>query len=318
MRSLPTISRQDVMTFSVFVVVSFIFWIVQSGYEKNDVTREVTLSIENMPSGAVFTTRVPSTIRVTLYDSNVRLIGNGASSRFRRLTVDFNRYADVAGNFRISGAELTSLLKNELPSSTQITAMSPSLIDARYALTEGKKVPVRLRADLMTRGNFRDFAPVIEPDSVLVHAPNSILDTLTCIYTESVRRFDLRDTLRERLGMDLGLGVKATPDSVLLTVPVVEYVGKVLRGVPVRVEGMPAGCRMVLFPRRVDVHCLVNMAHYNKVNASDVKVTVSYDSLRNDPDRTFLPLQVQSNLPESELYNLKPSVQQVEYSIEKR
>ncbi len=315
-RSLPSIGRQDVMTFSVFVIVSFIFWIVQSSYEKSDTTYEVKLNIENMPTGAVFTTHIPSSLKVTLYDNNVHLVNYSTKSGFRRLTVDFNRYADVAGNFRISGAELTSLLMNELSSSTQITAISPALIDARYALTDGKKVPVHLNGSFYTHGNYKNFKPQLFPDSVLVHAPNSILDTLTCIESNTILYYDLKDTLRCHVGLNLGLGVKATPDSIRLLVPVMQYVNKTFSNLPIQVQGLPAGKRLILFPRQVDLQCLANFEHYNNFTAEQFKVTVSYDSLLANPNRRFLPLSVRTTLNEYEVYNLKLSQSQVEFSLE--
>ena len=315
-RFLPTIGRQDVMTFSVFVVVSFIFWMVQSGYEKSDSTYYVKLHIENMPTGAVFTTHIPASLKVTLYDNNVHLVNYGGKKGFNSLTVDFNRYADVAGNFRISGAELTSLLMNELSSSTQITAISPALIDARYALTDGKKVPVHLNGSFYTRGNYKNFAPQLYPDSVLVHAPNSILDTLTRIESNTILYSDLKDTLRCKIGLNLGLGVKATPDSIQLVVPVMQYVNKTFQQIPIQVTGLPANKRLILFPRQVSLQCLANFSHYNQYTAEQFKVTVAYDSLLANPNRKFLPLSVQTTLDEYEVYNLKLSQSEVEFSLE--
>lgn len=314
--TLSTINRRDVVTFSIFVAVSFVFWTVRSAYEQSDSTYEVTLNIEEMPVGAVFTTHIPSTLKVTLYDNNIHLIQYGKNSKFRQLTVDFNRYADAAGNFRISGAELQSLLLNELSSTTQITAISPALIDARYALTEGKKVPVRLRADISTLDNHKDFDPILEPESVLVHAPSYILDTLTCITTQWVKAHNISDTLFSRVSLNMGVGVKATPDSISLTIPVMQYVSKTIQNVKIRVNGLPAGKKLILFPRQVDLHCLANFSHYNRFSSEDFILSVSYDSLLYKPERQFLPISVYTPLSSSEVYNIQLSINEVEFSLE--
>lgn len=314
--TLPTISRRDVMTFSIFVVVSFVFWIARSAYEQSDSTYEVEFRIENTPAGAVFTTHIPSTLKVTLYDNNIHLMNYGKSSSFRRLTVDFNRYADVAGNFRISGAELQSLLLNELSSTTQITAISPALIDARYALTEGKKVPVRLQAKLSTQGDYKDFPAELTPDSVLIHAPSSILDTLCQINTEWLEAKQLKDTLCCKVAMQLGVGVKSTPDSIQVLIPVMQYVSKVFPDVAIKVKGIPEDKRLILFPRQVELKCLANFSHYDRFTADDFTLSVSYDSLKNNPSRQFLPIDIYTPLSSAEVYNIQLSVDQVEFSIE--
>ncbi len=312
----PIVHRRDVVTFSIFLAVSTIFWGVRSAQEEHDATYEVALHIENMPAGAVFTTHIPATLRVTLYDNNIHLIDYGKGSSFRSLTVDFNRYADVAGNFRISGAELQSLLLNELSSTTQITAMSPALIDARYALTEGKKVPVRLLADVTTEGNYRDFAPEIRPDSVLVYAPRNILDTLRQVHARPLRAIGLTDTLRQMVGMELGVGVKATPDSVEVTVPVIQYVSREFKDIDIVAKDVPAGKRLILFPRQVNLRCLANYDHYSQFSKEDFELSVSYDSIKARPDRQFLPIDIYTPLNSTEVYNFQLSAQGVEYTIE--
>ena len=308
--------RRDVVTFSVFLVVSAIFWVVRSAQEQHDATYEVALHIENMPTGAVFTTHVPTTLKVTLYDNNIHLIDYGKGSSFRSLTVDFNRYADLAGNFRISGAELQSLLLNELSSTTQITAMSPALIDARYALTEGKKVPVRLQTDITTAGDYRDFAPELFPDSVLIHAPSSILDTLRYVNANTLRAHDLKDSLYATVGMELGVGVKATPDSIKVLIPVIHYVRRDIKDVDIQTRGVPAGKRLILFPRQVNLQCLANYSHYHQVTREDFELFVSYDSITANPDRQFIPISIYTPLNSTIVYNIRLSVSDVEFTLE--
>ncbi len=314
--TLPSISRRDVLTFSVFLLVSIFFWLAKSAYEQSDSSYEVTLHIENQPAGAVFTTHVPTTLKVTLYDYNIHLLRYGQDSQFRTLTVDFNRYADVAGNFRISGAELQSLLLNELSSTTQITAIYPALIDARYALTEGKKVPVKLLLDITTRGNFKDFVPELSVDSVLVHAPSYILDTLKSVSTQRIEASLLTDTLVTRVAIQLGMGVKATPDSIDVTIPVVQFVEKIFENIDITTTGLPSGKRLILFPRQARLRCLVSFNHYNQISANDFQLSVPYDSLRQHPDLQRLPIQLYTPLSSSIAYGIEFEPKEVEFSIE--
>lgn len=314
--TLPSVNRRDVVTFSIFLAVSCFFWGVRSAYEQSDSTYEVSFRIENIPTGAVFTTHIPSTLKVTLYDNNIHLSNYGKTSSFRTLTVDFGRYADVAGNFRISGAELKSLLLNELSSSTQITAISPALIDARYALTDGKKVPVRLDYHVSVEGNYKDFPPVVTPDSVLVHAPSYILDTLQYISSDYLKRSHLKDSLQCRLALKLGVGVKASPDSVDVLIPVRQYVTKMFAAVPIQVNDLPAGKKLILFPRQVELSCLANFSNFSHFSVEDFTLSVSYDSLKANPSRQFLPIQIYTPLSSSEVYNIRLSTNQVEFSLE--
>lgn len=303
------------MTFSVFLLISTAFWFATTAYQKSDTTITVKLVIEGQPASAVFTTHVPSDLKVTLYDTNSKLFQYSYKKEIKTLTVDFARYADVAGNFRISGAELQSLLLNNLKSTTQITAISPALVDARYAMTGGRKVPVRINGVVTSASNYRDYAPVIEPDSVIVHAPSYILDTLRCIYTTPLQEYGLKDTLRISQAIELAVGVKATPDSVRITVPVVQYVEKRLDNIPVRATDLPSGKELTLFPREVALRMLVSFNQYTQIAPSDFDVTVSFDSI-HDEHQQFLPLHISCKYDSTVIQGIQLSPNKVEYSID--
>lgn len=313
--TLPHFNRRDVVTFAVCLVISTAFWFAATAYQKRDATFYVKLNIEGQPASAVFTTHVPTELKVTLYDTNSHLLSYSYQSSLKTLTVDFARYADVAGNFRISGAELQSLLLNNLKSTTQITAISPALVDARYAMTQGKKVPVRLSGVYTAADNHRDYAPILSPDSVTIHAPSYILDTLRCIYTLPLCHYGLKDTLRLRQPIDLAVGVKATPDTIGIVLPVVQYVEKVLNHIPIIATDLPQGKSLTLFPREASVRMLATFERYHDIQASDFRLTVSYDSIHSERQQ-FLKVALDCQYDSTILQGIRITPQQVEYSIE--
>ncbi|MDO4496310.1 MAG: hypothetical protein Q4B58_00535 [Bacteroidales bacterium] len=314
--TLSIINRRDAVTFAVFVVIATGFWFATTAYQKTDATFSVKLEIEGQPANDVFTTHVPTELKVTLYDTNSSLLQYRYNRDIKTLTVDFSRYADVAGNFRISGAELQSLLLNNLKSTTQITAISPSLVDARYAVTgDGKRLPVKIKGVYTAAGNYRDFAPTIAPDSVLVHAPSYILDTLKSVVTEPLSYYGLKDTLHVKQAIALPVGVKASPDSVNITIPVVQYVEKHLTHVPIKAINLPPGKELILFPREAEISMLANFEQYNHINAGGFRLTVNYDSIKSDSQQ-YLPVELRSAYDNRVIECVKIYPDKVEYSID--
>lgn len=309
------ISRKEVLTFLLFVLVSGFFWIVQTSREENAAEFMIDFKIENQPQGMVFTTHVPSQLKVTITDINSRLLNYGVNKRLNSLTVDFDRYADAIGNFRISAAELQSLLRERLFSSTTITAVTPSLIDARFALTEGRKFPVVVHGTYLPAENYRLRSLIIQPDSVVINAPNAVLDTLQCVYTVETYHNDMRDTLVENLSLELSLGVKATPATVKVTAPVAQYVEKVFDNIVVQPKDLPKGKRLLVFPYAVRLVCLVDFDHYKELTADDFEVTVSYDSIPNS-DGSHLPIDILFKEDNSKVTNIQTHPQTVEYVLE--
>lgn len=307
--------RKEVLTFLLFVLVSAFFWVAQTAREETSTDYLVDLHIENQPQGMVFTTHVPTQLKVTVSDTNLRQLNYSVNHRIEALSVDFDRYADAMGNFRLSAAELQSLLRAELFSSTTITAVNPSLIDARFAVTEGRMYPIVVKGTYLPADNYRLRPLIIQPDSVVINAPNAVLDTLQCVYTIATQHYDLRDTLVETLALELPLGVKATPAEVTVTAPVSQYVEKVLDNLVVRATDLPAHRRLLTFPYYVRITCLVDFHHYRELTADDFDITVSYDSIASS-DSKLLPITVKYKDDPTLVTNIQVHPSQVEFVLE--
>lgn len=308
-------NRKEVLTFLLFVLVSGFFWIVLTSREETASEFMVEFIIEDQPQDMVFTTHVPTSLKVTITDTNARLLNYSVNDRLTSLSVDFERYADAIGNFRISAAELQSLLRERLFSSTQITAVSPSLIDARFAQTEGRKFPVVVSGIYIPAENYRLRPMLINPDSVVINAPNAVLDTMKCVYTEAKAYYGLRDTLTETLSLELPLGVKATPAKVEITAPVAQYVEKVFDNMEIKTTELPKGKRLLIFPYSVRLTCLVDFHHYRQLTEEDFDISVSYDSIPTSDGR-HLPILIKYKDEPTLVTNIQVYPQKVEYILE--
>lgn len=311
------INRQEVLTFLSFLLISTFFWVIKSASEETDVTYLMTLNIQNIPSDIVFTSQVPKQVKLSIKDKNINLLNYSYQSDLDTLDVDFNSYHDALGNFRVSGAELQALLLNKLYPSTLITAITPSLIEAKYAVTEGKSVPVVFVSDITTADNYRCHQPILSVDSVLVHAPSNILDTITMAMTERYIAEQLKDSVTITVPLDLAVGVKATPATINILIPVAKFVEKTLHGVKVNVIDVPNDESMSIFPNKVDISCLVDASFYSDVNEEDFYLTVSYNNIKSNDQKT-VPIDCISYANGGLVTNIRLNTKEVEYIIDEQ
>lgn len=309
------VNRQEVLTFLVFVLIAAFFWVIQTASQEHDAEYTVEFTVDNLPSNTVFTTKVPDQFKVTIIDKNINLMNYTYSHLLDSLSVDFNSYTDANGNFRISSAELQALLINKLYSTTQITSVSPSLIDAKFAITKGKKVPVILSADISTADNYRSLPPQITPDSVVVHAPNALLDTISMITTNYYQAFDRKDTVNITLPLQLAVGVKSTPSQVNVMVPVARFVEKTIGGLDINVTDVPNGMSLSVFPNKTAISCLVDFSHYADINAEDFFISVSYNSIKSR-EQTTIPVEIISYANPGLVDHIRLHTPEVEYILE--
>lgn len=310
-------NRKEMLTFLSFTCLAFGIWLVLAYQEQSTQEFIVSLNIVNQPQDKVFTTFVPTQLRVTMADTNGRLFFYRYDDRMKNLDIEFERYADASGDFRVSAAELKSILSEELPASTQILSVSPTLLDAKFAQTEGRKYPVRLANAYLPADNYRLHTISIQPDSVVINAPNSVLDTMRCVYAYASEHFDqLTDTLNESLRLNLPLGVKATPNHVKVMVPISKFVEKELT-IELKAQGAPRGLQLMAFPYMVKVSCLVDFDYYRSVNEEDFEVVVTCPEEAKQGQHGYLPIEVRYLGEDAEaVTHLKVSPQTAEYVVE--
>lgn len=305
---------KEVMTFLLFVALSACFWVMQTVYEETDGSFEVQFVVRDMPSNAVFTTPVPTTLKVTVHDRSIALMRYYVKHSLRELAVDFDRYADEAGNFRLSGTELHALLQEALDGTTQVSTVTPAIIDARFALTQGRRMPVRFDGAVEAQLQSRCGPVHLTPDSVTVYAPDAILDTLREVRTERRVYEGLSQPLSEVLPLHLPLGVKTDPAEVRLEVNVEEYVEKTFARVHIETVDVPDSLKLRTFPSMVQLSCNVNLSQYKELSADEFQLSVSYADLPTDGSVVaHLPIHVAG--PEAATHiRIRPD--SVEYLIE--
>ncbi len=299
----------------VFLCLSTCFWVLQTVYEETDGSFEMQFVIREMPSNAVFTTAIPTSLKVTVHDKSIALLRYYYKHSLKILEVDFGRYADEAGNFRISGAELKALLQPGLEGTTQITSVSPTLIDARFALTQGRRIPVRYDGEYSAQLQSRCSPVRLTPDSVTVYAPEAILDTLESLHTVRRNYLDLSSSISETLPLQVPIGVKADPDKIHMEIDVEEYVEKTFRHVDILPVDVPDSLRLRIFPSSVQVSCNVNVSQYKQLKKENFVLTVSYNDLTRDHRiQNRLPVIISSSPQTATHITLRPD--SVEYIIE--
>ena len=81
------------------------------------------------------------------------------------------------------------------------------------------------------------------------------------------------------LGIDNCLIQVNGPEFPILDGSAIQYVEKIFPETDITASGVPSGKRLVLFPRKAQVRCLVNFTRYNRISADDIRLSVSVDSL---------------------------------------
>ena len=307
----------ELLVFCFFLAVSFGFWLLQALNETLLREVNVRMELENVPSDVVIIDSLPPTLSVTLQNRGLALARHSFSTLFRpnRLKIDFSKYDTGKNDAEVSipSSEIQRMLGQIFVASMKIQSFRPDTIRFAYNHGLSRKLPVKFAGKLKAHQQNYIQSIRLEPDSVKVFAPASVLDTMHAVYTESV----LFDELHEPSSFTVPLRhqklLKYEPSLVSIKVGVGYYTEKTVK-VPIIGLNFPAEKKLRTFPAQANITFRIESGRYNKVSADDFVLATTYEELLQNTESSKLELHLKT-VPEG-VSNVRISPREVDYLIE--
>lgn len=307
----------ELLVFLFFLAVSFGFWLLQALNDTFDHEVQVSLQLSDIPSDVVLIDSLPPSVSVTVRDRGLTLARHNISNIFRRsrISIDFSKYDNGADDAEIiiSPYDLQRLLSRLFAASTHIQSFRPDTLRFAYNRGRSRTLPVRLSGSVRaSRQNYIQSVSV-EPDSVHVFAPATVLDTMNAVYTEPFVLDELSEPTRRQMMLRKQKLIKYDPAKVDIIVGVGYYTEKTIQA-PVIGLNFPAEKRLRTFPAQVAVTFRVESGRYHQISAEDFVLATTYEDLLQNPENSKLPLHLKST-PEG-VSDVRISPSEVDYLIE--
>ncbi|WP_433991440.1 CdaR family protein [Kordia algicida OT-1] len=131
----------------------------------------------------------------------------------------------------------------------------------------------------------------VQPKTIEVSGPEDVIDSLKVVYTE-IRQV-------EDISKDINLELKLLKNDSLKrlkfsqpTVKAVAKVDKFTEGkldIPIRVQNLPQGYSIKLFPKEVTITYTANVTDFNKITASDFAIYCDYKDIEKTEASFLIP-----------------------------
>lgn len=304
----------EFFVFLFFFVVSAGFWLLQTLNETFETEISVPLELKNVPEDVHITTGLPSQIHVTIRDRGTTLL------RFIRYTVqnaievDFGKYDAGLTNARVlvPTADILQLIQKQLGVTSHINSMRPDTLEYYYNRGVARRLPVKVCGSISASPQNYIQSISLSQDSVMVYAPNVVLDTMQYAYTQPVSLSEMKENTVHNVLFRRMKGVAYEPSSVQMTAHVGYYAEKTVE-VPVIGLNFPADKVLRTFPSKAKVTFRVESGRYQRITADNFVLAVTYEELlQNSTDKYRLHLK---SLPEG-VTNARITPHEVDYLIE--
>lgn len=276
------IEWREVLTFALFVVFAALIWYGHAMQSARNARVPVLVSYTGASGSIAFSGKgLPDTIMVEVRDAGARL------SVYRReplrLTLDLRPYMHGdKGTMHVTADALRRSISDLLQGTSRLIEIAPEEILCDYYTEQEKTVAIAVADDWRPAPEYQPVGgPVLSRNRVKIYGAATRLDAIDTIYTQPVGRTDLMDTTVIQLALALPDNIRANADSVNVRFITERFTEKKMT-IPVRVEGVPEGYRIRIFPREVEVTIRVGISHFSQVSSEYVRAVCHYSPEMSD------------------------------------
>ena len=241
-----------------------------------------------IPSGKALATLAPDDMAVELEGTGWDLLFEFFTNRSVRLSYDMSGIDAL----HLNRAQLRSdILQNLHSNSITILEINPESLNLMLEAELSKPVPIIVRDSLSFAPEHHLKSPAsVNPDSVEIVGPASLVSTISQWYTDSLRLSNLKYTVTqmvklEKPARELTLSV----NQVEAQIEVEPYTEKTMY-VPLIIKNAPDSLR--IFPDKITISCKLGLSKYDVVSFRDFKVEVDFKGISLNAPNNSVPIVV--------------------------
>jgi hypothetical protein len=261
---------RDVVIFGFFLLLSFVFWYLNSLEKDVEYSIRYPVRYVNLPEDRVLADDLP--LRLELYLKGpgysvlkLKMAGNRSPVILDISSVNYRRVpGSRALNYYVVTSGLIPKLRNQLRTECDITSVKPDTLFFAFDRIVTRQIIVDPDVDVstdrqyMVKGSYQ-----VEPDTIVITGPKLILDTLKAVRTKPVKMRGMRESITRSVSLMVPEKCILSEKKVLVTVSVEQFTEAEVK-VPVRIINSPDSINLRIFPDVVTVKGLVAIGDYKK------------------------------------------------------
>lgn len=280
----------------IFIVISVFLWFLTKLSKPYQDHIQLEVSYTNLPSGKMLRNELPKWVDVNIEATGFKLL----YTKLFQPKIEINLRGMVLNNedsFVLDFNDQKNKIEDQLSKFMKIKFFDSPQVQVYFDNLETKLVKVEPRVSISYKDNYDAYGlPQLNPDSVLVSGPKSILDTLKRVETEVLVITDLNNNLERNLaltGRNEYKDLSFQTDQVNYLLRVREFTEEMV-SVPFTIKNKPVNEDFNTFPNTVEISFRVALEDYEKINKNLFVVECDFE-LSNENNLNFLVPKVISS-----------------------
>lgn len=308
-------TNKELLIFVFFIALSGIFWLSMTLNETYEQDFSIPVTVVGVPKNVVLTSEETDTIRMTIRDKGITLAAYMYGDMLKNVKINFKPYAHSNGTGIVTTSELQKIVYQHLVSSSKIISTKPDKLEFFYNYGANKRVPVRWTGRVIPEDLYFISRVKYYPDSVDVYASQTLLDSISVVYSEHLNYVNFRDTLVVNANLEKIKGVKMVPDHIKMEFFTDVLTEEKLDGIPVEGINMPPGKILRTFPMKVTVSFVTGVSVYRSLKPEDFTIVADYDEIAAKPSEKC---RIYIKKSPSGISRVHLNINEVDYLIEEQ
>ncbi len=313
--------NRDVIIFAFFLLLSFIFWYLNSLGKNIESDLKYPVRYINLPKERILSEDLPSRLELYLKGPGYSVLKLKLSGSRAPLILDIStiNYRRVPGSntlsYYILSSGLIPKLKSQLRTECEIVAIKPDTLFFTFDRIIAKAVPVIPDIEILTEKQYSVKGNIqVNPDSVILTGPKHIIDTVDNVKTRFKRLTGVDETITRSFMLKTSKEYSSSVKKVTLTIPVEQFTEAEIH-VPIKIINSPDSIDIKIFPDEVTVRCQVAVSDYNQFKERPFEVVLDLNKVNlNSTDK--IPVEIPNVPPFVNSLRVTPS--KVDFLIEKK
>ena len=301
--------KRKILTISLILSFSILLWVFVSFSGEFSITLNLPTQVIDVPENF-------SVSSMSAKDVSISLKGQGWQLAQHTLGRDpkfFIPSPAKIGNQEISIRNMLHA-NSWLSTTLQLAEITPEKISITIEKTQTRKVEIVPVLSLGYKPGYGLVSPIIiEPDSVLVSGPESLISNLNMINTEGRIISNLESGSSMVLGLKTPKFTNIDVRECKINFDIQKIVDKEFENLNILTKDIPSRYELILSPTKLSIILRGGIAKLSKLKGEDLNVYVKFDQAINDTIGALEPI---IEIPEfTSLIDIKPN--RLEYIIKK-
>ncbi|MBS3770035.1 MAG: YbbR-like domain-containing protein [Bacteroidales bacterium] len=313
--------REELSVFLVFLIISTVLWFLNELEDDYVTGIRYPVQYDDFPEDKILVGDLPSALQLKVRGQGFQILEYKLARNLSPLMLQVDSYdlksqgRESSLKYYIPTGSIRSRITQQLSPNMEVLEIVPDTLFFEFTERTSKVVAVEgdiqysFDKQMMLKSNVS-----IEPDSIKVSGPRSVLDTVNNVRTQYREFSDLTSTLETKVDLHkVHEQVEYSTDQVNLRIPVEQFTeGSLKKDISVR--NCPPSLVVRTFPSSVKITYLVGLSNYDEVIPELFKVYVDYEEVRKG--REQLKVVVENAPDYLRSYSYTP--QEVDYIVERK